>query len=139
MPDFYSVEQPAPTKPATKSPGNAIRTTSRRTISTFNLAAQAIADRLLLPRIPKGARGVHFRMQPSVALGAAATLALGIAGNVGKYRAAAVKNDALSETITSAAMLSAELAADEDPFITIAGAALPGAGTLVVETFYSDD
>lgn len=139
MPDFYSVEQPAATKPATKSPGNAVRSTTRRTISTFNLAAQAIGDRLMLPRIPKGARGVRFRLQSSVALGGAATLALGIAGTVGKYRAAAIKNDTAQETVVSATTLAAELAADEDPFITVAAAALPGAGTLVVETIYSDD
>ena len=139
MPDFNSVEQPAATKPATKAPGNAVRARTFRTISTFNLVAQAIGDRLMLPRIPKGARGVQFRLQPSVALGGVATIAIGIAGNTGKYRAAAIKNDTALETVSSAAITSAELAADEDPFVTVAAAALPGAGTLVIETIYSDD
>lgn len=139
MADFYSIEAPAPTKPATKAPGNAVRAKMFRTISSFTLAAQAIGDRLLLPRIPKGARGVQFKIQSSVALGGVATIALGIAGTTGKYRAAATKNDTALETVSSAVISAAELAADEDPFLTVAAAALPGAGTLVVETIYSDD
>jgi hypothetical protein len=100
-------------------------------ISSFNLAAQAIGDRLMLPRVPKGARGVITSIQSSVALGGVATLAIGIAGNTGKYRAAAIKNDTLEETVSSAVNTAAELAADEDQFLTVAAAALPGAGTLV--------
>jgi hypothetical protein len=111
---------------------------ARRVISTFNIAAQAIGDRLLLPRVPKGARGVHHVIQPSIALGGVATLALGIAGNTGKYRAAAIKNDTLRETVSLAVNTSAELAADEDQFLTVAAAALPaGPGILVVETIYN--
>jgi hypothetical protein len=139
MADFYPIEAPAATKPATKSPGNAVRAHYPPHDLDVHLAAQAIGDRLMLPRVPKGARGVHFRITPSVALGGVATIAIGIAGNVGKYRAAAIKNDARRNRVAKAAMLAAELAADEDPFLTVAAAALPGAGTLVVETIYSDD
>lgn len=136
--DFLSNEVPAnTTKPVVKRAGSAMGGRARRVISTFNLTAQAIGDRLLLPRVPKGARGVHHVIQPSVALGGVATLALGILGNTGKYRAAAIKNDALREVVSLAANISAELAADEDQFLTVAAAALPGAGTLVVETIYN--
>jgi hypothetical protein len=136
--DFLSNEVPAnTTKPVTKRASNAMGGRSKRVISTFNLTAQAIGDRLMLPRVPKGARGVHHALQPSVALGAAATLALGVAGNTGKYRAAAIKNDTAREVVSSAVNISAELAADEDQFLTVAAAALPNGGTLVVETFYN--
>ena len=135
--DFQSNETPAKTKPVSRvsSASNSIKTNRR--ISTFTLAAQAPGDRLMLPAIPKGARGVQFRIQSSVALGAAATIAIGVAGNTGKYRAAAIKNDTAIEHVASAVNTAAELAADEAPFITVAAAALPGAGTLTVETIYN--
>jgi hypothetical protein len=136
--DFLPNEIPAnTTKPVVKRSQTAVGGRARRVISTFTLAAQAIGDRLMLPRVPKGARGVHHVIQPSVALGAAATLTLGIAGTVGKYRAAAIKNDTLRETVSLAVNTSAELAADEDQFLTVGAAALPGAGILVVETIYN--
>lgn len=137
MADIYSNEAPAATKPVTKRAGSAIRGTTRRSIVSFTLAAQQIGDKLLLPTIPKGARGVRFRIQSSVALGGTATLALGIAGNTGKYRVAAILNATTAEDVSSAVNSAAVLTADEDPFITVAGAALPGAGTLVVETSYN--
>lgn len=137
MADFNSIEAPAATKPVTKRSGNAMGGRQKRVISSFTLAAQAIGDRLLLPRIPKGARGVQFRIQSSVALGGVATIAIGIAGTTGKYRAAAIKNDTALEIVSSAVNTAAELAADENPFLTVAAAALPGAGTLTVETIYN--
>lgn len=137
MADFQSNEIPAATKPVTKRAGNAVNGEVRRTVSSFTLAAQAIGDRLMLPAVPKGARGVRFRIQSSVALGGVATLALGIAGNVGKYRAAAIKNDTNAEDVSSAVNTAAVLAAEEKPFLTVGAAALPGAGTLTVETTYT--
>lgn len=136
--DFLSNEVPAnTTKPVTKRAGNAMGGRAKRVISTFNLTGQAIGDRLLLPRVSKGARGVHHVIQPSVALGGVATIALGITGNVGKYRAAAIKNDTVRETVSMAVNTTAELAADEDQFLTVGAAALPNGGILVVETIYN--
>jgi hypothetical protein len=140
MPDFYPVEAPAPTKPVTKAPANAVRSLVRRTVVSYAIAGQAIGDRLLLPRVPKGSRGVRHRLQASIALGGVATLALGVAGNVGKYRAAAILNTTVAEDVSSAVNMSTELAADEDQFLTVAGAALPaGPGILTVEILYNDD
>jgi hypothetical protein len=136
--DYFSAEAPAPASPSVKRPGNAMHAKLRRTVSTFTMAAQAAGSRLMLPRVAAGARGVHHRITASVSLGAA-TAAIGIAGNTGKYRAAAVLTAVETpELVAHTANLAAELAADEDQFVTIAAAALPGAGTLVVETFYTD-
>lgn len=136
MADRQPNEVPAVTKPVTKAPGNATRAQMRRSIASFTLAAQAIGDRLMLPEIPAGARGVRHRMQSSVSLGTS-TLALGITGNTGKYRAAATLAVTTPEEISSAVTTAAELATAEKPFLTVAVAALPGAGTLTVETIYN--
>jgi hypothetical protein len=136
--DYFSAEAPAPASPTVKRAGNAVNAKMRRTISTFVLAAQAAGSRLMLPRVPAGARGVHHRITSSVDLGAA-TIAIGIAGDVSKYKAAAVFAAVdTPTTVAKAANLAAELAADEDQFVTTAAAALPGAGTLVIETLYTD-
>jgi hypothetical protein len=59
--------------------------------ATFNLAnaVQANNDVLTLGQIPAGARIKRIRMTSSVSL-ATSTVAIGIAGTVAKYRAAAV-------------------------------------------------
>jgi hypothetical protein len=65
--------------PTVQRSGAAVRAKVRRTISTFTLASQASGSLLLLPKVPKGARGVHHKITNSVSL-ATATLAIGIAG-----------------------------------------------------------
>jgi hypothetical protein len=144
MADFYSSEAPArTTKPTVARPANAVSAKLRRTVSTFvcdgtNVGAAAIGSRLMLPTVPKGARGVKHRITNSATLGAA-TLALGIAGNVTKYAAAATYTGVNAPvSIAKASILAAELAADEVQFLTTAAAALPNDGTIiVVETEYS--
>jgi hypothetical protein len=144
MADFYSAEAPAAAAPTVKRSANAVGSKVRRTISTFTCDATgpggaAAGTRLMLPTIPKGARGVHFIITASATMGAAATFALGITGNTGKYRAAAVITAVETpETVRKTAFLAAELAADETPFLTTAVAAMVNGGEkLVVETIYS--
>jgi hypothetical protein len=144
MADFYSSEAPAhTTRPTVKNPGNAVSAKLRRTVSTFvcnaaGCGAAAAGSRLMLPRVPKGARGVKHRVTVSATLGAA-TLAVGITGTIAKYGAAATYTApetgvSLAKTVN----LAAELAADEDQFLTTAAAALPNGGELiVVETEYT--
>lgn len=138
MADFYSSEAPArTTKPTVARAANAVAAKLRRTVSSFvcdgtNAGAAAIGSRLMLPRVPKGARGVKHRITVSGTLGTA-TLAVGVAGNVSKYAAAAVYQNANTPvTIAKAANLAAELTADEDQFLTTAVAALPNDGTIIV-------
>jgi hypothetical protein len=144
MADFYSSEAPArTTKPTVARSANAVAAKLRRTVSSFvcdatNCGAAAAGSRLMLPRVPKGARGIKHRITVSATLGTS-TLALGITGTTAKYAAAATYTTANSPvTIAKAANLAAELAADEDQFLTTAVAALPNDGTIiVVETEYT--
>jgi hypothetical protein len=138
MADFYSSEAPArTTKPTVARAANAVSAKLRRTVSTFvcdgtNVGGAAAASRLMLPRVPKGARGVKHRITVSATLGTT-TLALGIAGTVSKYAAAATYTSANTPVvIAKASNLAAELAADEDQFLTTAVAALPNDGTIIV-------
>jgi hypothetical protein len=51
-----------------------------------------IADTMTLCTIPKGARVLSGSLHLTVAQGATATMAIGISGATGKYRAAAITN-----------------------------------------------
>ena len=144
MADFYSSEAPArTTKPTVARSANAVAAKLRRTVSSFvcdgtNCGGAAAGSRLMLPRVPKGARGVKHRITVSATL-ATTTLALGISGSTSKYAAAATYTSPNSPTsLAKAANLAAELSADEDQFLTTGAAALPNDGTIiVVETEYT--
>jgi hypothetical protein len=62
MADFILPKRRRTTKPTVKAPGNAVSAKLRRTVSSFVCDATncgaAIGSRLMLPRVPKGARGV---------------------------------------------------------------------------------
>ena len=58
-------------------------------METVTLASQTAADTIAVARLPKGAVLRGARIMTSVTLGAS-TIAIGIAGTTGKYRAAAV-------------------------------------------------
>lgn len=143
MADFYPVEAPAAAKPTVKRSANAISAKLRRTITTFvcdgtGCGGAAAASRLMLPVVPKGARGIKHRITVSATLGTT-TLALGITGTTAKYAAAATYTNADTPvSIAKAANLAAELTADEQQFLTTAVAALPNGGEkIVVETEYT--
>jgi hypothetical protein len=138
MADFYSSEAPArTTKPTVARAANAVAAKLRRTVSSFvcdatNAGNAAIGSRLMLPRVPKGARGVKHRITVSGTLGTA-QLSIGIAGNVTKYSAAAAYATANAPVVIGkASILAAELTADEDQFLTTSVAALPNDGTIIV-------
>lgn len=136
MADFLPNEIPAATKPVSRGAGAALRGSLQRSVVSFTLASQASGSRLMLPTVPKGARGIRHRLQASATL-ATATLALGTTGTTGKYRAAATLTVTTPEDVCSAANVAAILTADEVQFLTVGTAALPAAGTLVVETLYN--
>lgn len=64
----------------------------RRSYFTCVVPVVGVADTMTLTKIPKGARVVGGRLQFTVAQGATATTAIGIAGTTGKYFVAAVQN-----------------------------------------------
>lgn len=110
----------------------------RRIRASFTLAAQADGDILVLGTLPIGASLVAIMVTSSVSLGGTATIALGIAGAAGKYRAAATHTPTVPTLYgLAAAKDDAPLAAEEQVIATIAAAALPASGQLVFDLIYT--
>lgn len=107
--------------------------------ATITLAGQLTTDTLLFGTLPPGATLLCGITNASATLGAAATLAIGIAGATGKYRTAALHTAVETPALfgLTPSMDDAALAAEENVIGTIAAAALPGAGTLIVVLFYT--
>lgn len=109
-----------------------------RAVITF--AAQASGDTIKLMKLPAGVVPLFGILNNDTSM-ATATLAIGISGTTGKYRAAAVKTTTntpevfavSTANVTSGAMVP--LAAAEEVLATIAVAALPGSGTAIVDIF----
>lgn len=112
----------------------------KRMRATITLASQATTDTLVLGVLPAGATFAYGVLTASATLGTS-TLAIGITGTTGKYRAAATFTAADTPTLfgTAATVGAADpaLAAEETVIGTIATAALPSSGTLVVDLYYS--
>ena len=112
------------------------------TVRVFNeevtLAAQGIGDTIEVAKLPKGAIPLYGVIVTSVTL-ATSTLAIGITGTTGKYRAAAVLTALTPEAFGVAGGVGEALTADETVIITVGTAALPGSGALRVMFFYAFD
>lgn len=131
------------TMPYSKADGRTINAKVRAFVATFDLSKTnvkgASGDTDVCFRIPAGYKPLYGFLLASVTMGGTATIAVGNATTPGKYRAAAILTtaDAPQIFMLSAAEQLAPLAADEDVLITIAAAALPGAGILQVVMFAS--
>lgn len=82
------------------------------------------SDTMTLTKIPKGARVLGGQIQFTVAQGATATTAVGIAGTTGKYRAAAVTNATTAFALADSSTVNygAETTAEETIIATNAAA-----------------
>lgn len=106
---------------------------------TVTLASQTTSDTIEIASLPKGARVLYGVLTTDTSLGSS-TVAIGIAGTTGKYRAAATFTAANTPTLFGVtAGIGNGLANDEIVFITIAAATMPSSGTLRVMIFYSLD
>lgn len=111
----------------------------KRLRASVALASQTTSDTILLGNLPAGATFAYGVINATATLGTS-TVAIGIAGTTGKYRAAATFTTANTPTLFGAAdqqALASPLAAEESVIATIAVATLPSSGTLVVDLFYS--
>lgn len=113
----------------------------KRLRGTFTLNTQTTSDTLVVGNLPAGATFAFGMITASATLGASATVAVGISGSTGKYRAAATFTSADTPTLfgTAATIGAADpaLSAEEQVFVTIGTASLPGSGTLVIDLYYS--
>jgi len=113
----------------------------KRLRGTFTLASQVFGtDTLVVGNLPAGATFAYGVLTTSATLGTS-TVAVGISGTTGKYRAAATFTTADTPTLfgTAATIGAADpaLSAEEQVFCTIGIANLPASGTLVVDLYYS--
>jgi hypothetical protein len=106
----------------------------------FTFASEAAGTYPLPIVLPKGARVWDVRFNLSASAGGTATIAIGITGAAGKYRAAATltTTDSWVSAGLNAAM-GAELTAAETINMTTAAAALPSSGRMVIQFVYSVD
>ena len=103
------------------------------------LASQTTSDTIEVAKLPKGARVLYGLLTSTVSLGSS-TVAIGINGTTGKYRAAAAFTATDTPTPFGVATNIGEpLAAEEILFLTIGAATLPASGTLRVTVFYTLD
>lgn len=103
----------------------------------ITLASQTTSDTIEVARLPKGAIPLFGVLNTSVTLGSS-TIAIGISGSTGKYRAAAVFTAADTPTLFGVNAAAGEaLTAEETVIVTIAAATLPASGTLRVQFFYT--
>lgn len=106
---------------------------------TIALATQTTADTIVIAdNVPLGYTFLYGVLLASATLGAAATIAIGVTGTTGKYRAAATFTTADTPTMFGVATSAIPLTAAETVFITIAVASLPGAGTLHTSLYYCE-
>lgn len=108
--------------------------------AVFTFAADATGTYVVPIRLPRGARVIECAINTSVSLGTA-QFALGIAGTIGKYRAAAVLTTPTDAWVTVAlnAVTAVPLAADEQIIMTTSAAALPASGRMVIRFDYIDN
>lgn len=95
-------------------------------------------DDLFIGTLPAGCTPVAGFINSTVALGGTATVAVGIPGATGKYRAAAIQNSVglIWFGIPAVANYTLGAVGDEQVFLTVAAANLPTSGILQVELLY---
>ena len=123
--------------PATKPSASVVGGRLRRFRATITLASQADGDTVVLAKVPAGHTFAYGVLTGSTSLGSS-TIAIGISGTAGKYRAAAA-HTATTATLfgISSAASGAALTAEETVILTNTPAALPSSGTLVVDLYFS--
>jgi len=126
------------TTPTTMANGGVVGGRLRRFRATITLASQAADDTIVLAKIPAGHAFAYGVINASATLGASATVAIGVSGTAGKYRAAAVFTAAAPTLFgASTAVDDSALTAEETVILTVGTAALPSSGTAIVDLYFS--
>lgn len=126
--------------PSTKSNGAFHNARLRRFRATIPYAGQASGDTVVLADVPAGYTFAYGVLTASATAGASATIAIGISGTAGKYRAAATFTAANTPTMFAVAsgVDDAALTAKERVIATVGTASLPSSSDfLVVDLYYS--
>lgn len=110
----------------------------RAIVEVFTCAGEAAGAYPVGAPLPAGAMPLFGCVMTSAALGSA-TLALGTAQAPTRYRAAAALAAEVPAFFVSAASAATPLAAPEQLVLSVAGAALPASGRIVVVMVYVDN
>lgn len=141
MPETFALETAGTEAiPSTKASGAVQGGRLRRFRATINYTGQASGDTVVLANVPAGYAFSHGVLTASATAGASATVAIGISGTAGKYRAAAVFTAANTPTMfgVAAATKAAPLTAAERVIATVGTASLPTSSDyLVVDLYFS--
>ena len=109
----------------------------RRFRASVTMASQADGDTITLASVPAGYAFAYGVINASATLGST-TVAIGVSGTAGKYRAAAVFTAAAPTLFgVATAVDDAPLTSGETVIATLGAAALPSSGTLVIDLYYS--
>lgn len=138
MATLYATETAAyGTTPAGKAEGSSQGATLACFSATITLATQTTSDTIVLAKVPEGYRFSHGIMTTGTSLGSA-TVAIGVAGTTGKYRAAATFTATNTPTMFGVAtgVNAAVASGGETVFVTIGTASLPGSGDLRINLYY---
>lgn len=137
---FYSTELANFTAtPVVKVASAAYGARVQRFRATITLATQTTSDTIVVAVVPAGFTFAFGIITTDTSLGTS-TVAIGITGTTGKYRAAATFTATNTPAFfgpAAAVGASTALTADETIFITIATASLPASGNLVVDMYFS--
>jgi len=107
----------------------------------ITLAAQTTSDTIVVfgGKIPVGSQFLYGVITTDTSLGSS-TISVGITGSTAKYKALAVFTATETPTFFGkAASQLTPLTAEEQIFISIGAANLPGSGTLTIQMFYALD
>ena len=113
--------------------------TLRAQTAVVTMATQTTSDTIVVGALPKGSIFLYGILNNSATMGASATVAIGITGTTGKYRAAATKTTTTPEVFGVGGNHGVVLTAAETVFITIAVASLPASGTFSVTLVYAEN
>lgn len=136
---FYSTELASITAtPVVKAASAAYGARLIRFRASITLNTQTTSDTIVVAVVPAGYAFAFGVLCTDTSL-STATIAIGITGTTGLYRAAAVFTATNTPTLfgTAASLVQATLTADQTIFITIATASLPASGQLVVDMYFS--
>lgn len=128
------------TIPTTKNNGGLQGGRVRRFRATVPYDGQASGDDIVLANVPAGYTFMYGVITASATAGASATIAIGVSGTTGKYRAAATFTTANTPTLfgVASAMDDNPLSSGETVLATVGTAALPNSTDfLVVDLYYS--
>ncbi len=139
MTALYSIETAGVnSRPVVKPASGAYGGRMRRYRGSFTMAAQATTDNILLSQLPAGSFFAFGVLTASATLGTA-VIAIGTSathGSNGQYFAASTFTAANTPTMFGlAAAIGGAVLADTNVYLTIATAALPGAGTLIADIY----